>query len=226
MRSRCATLLGAALLLLGGRTPLLLAQHKDVSVAFRFGTLGFGPEVAKLLTSHIDARVGANFFKYSKTKANSGITYDATLKLQAFSALIDFFPSNRGSFHLTGGIMTDPAKITGEGKPTASGTFEINGNTYTTAQVGNLTGSVKFPGVDPYVGLGWGTPATMGGALKFIFDLGVAIGTAKVKLTSTGAASNPQLASDLQAQVKTTQDDLDKYAKVYPVLSFGLAYRF
>jgi len=42
----------------------------------------------------------------------------------------------------------------------------------------------------------------------------------------TGAASNPDLASDLQAQSATTQHDVRTYLKVYPVLSFGVGYRF
>jgi hypothetical protein len=220
---------------LGGATTLLSAQqssmassapkHMDASVAFRLGTLGLGLEVGKLLTNHIAARVGVNYFKHTTTRAQTGISYAASIKLQAFSALVDFFPGNRGSFHLTGGIMTDPAKIDGTGKPTSSGTFKINGNTYTSAQVGTLTGNIKFPSVGPYLGLGFGTPARNGGALKFLFDLGVVVGKPKFTLSSTGAAANPGLAADLTAQEKTTQNDLDKL-KVYPVLSFGLAYRF
>lgn len=235
MRFHSGPALAAALVLWGGRTSLLSAQqsstaaaapqHMGVSVALRLGTLGLGLEAGKLLTNHIAARVGANYFKKSTTHDQTGITYDASIKLQAVSALLDYFPGNRGSFHLTGGIMTDPAKIEGAGKPTANGTFKINDNTYTSAQVGTLTGNIKFPGVGPYLGLGFGTPARSGGALKFIFDLGAVIGKPKFNLSSTGAASDPGLAADLKAQEKSTQDDLDKL-KVYPVLSLGLAYRF
>ena len=199
--------------------------HTDAGIALRVGTLGIGLEVSKLITGHLAARVGGNYFKLSTTKSQTDITYDASLKLQAFSALIDLFPGNRGSFHVTGGIMTDPAKVDASGKPAANGTFTINGVTYTSAQVGILTGEVKFPSVGPYLGFGWGTPARNGGALKFLFDLGVVIGKAKVTLNATGAANNPGLASDIQAQQDKTQSDVEKYAKVYPALSFGLAYR-
>jgi hypothetical protein len=234
MRFHSGRALAAALVLWGGSTTLLSAQqsamaasapqYKGVSVAFRFGTLGLGLEVGKLLTNHIAARVGANYFKKSTTRDQSGISYDASIKLQAVSALIDFFPGNRGSFHLTGGIMTDPAKVDGAGNPTSSGNFTINGNTYTSAEVGTLTGDIKFPGVGPYLGLGFGTPARSGGALKFIFDLGAVIGKPKFSLSSNGTGA-PGLDADLKAQAAKSQTDLDKL-KVYPVLSFGLAYRF
>lgn len=199
--------------------------HADAMVALRFGTLGIGLEVNKLLIGHIGARVSGNYFKFSTTKDQSNVTYNASLKLQAFSALIDLYPGNRGSFHFTGGLMTNPAKVTATGTPTSSGTFTLNGNTYTTAQVGTLTGEAKFPSVLPYVGIGFGTPAR-GSAFKFLFDLGAAIGTATVSLGATGAASNPSLAADLKAQQTKTQNDVQKYAKVYPVISFGLGYSF
>jgi hypothetical protein len=234
MRSHLLLSFGTMALLLGAAPRTVVAQgspsvgggHAGVGIALRFGTLGVGLEASKLLTGHFAARVGANYFKFSTTKSQSDIDYKATAKLKAVSALIDFFLKSRGSFHLTGGLMTNPAKVSGTGQPTQTGEFEINGNSYTTAEVGTLKAEGKFPGVSPYLGIGWGTPARDDGALRFLFDLGATIGKAKISLTATGAAANPALASDLQAQEKKTQKDVDKYAKLYPVVLFGLAYRF
>ncbi len=209
-----------------GNTMSKGSGHADASVAFRFGTLGFGLELSKLLISHLGVRVGANYFKTTTTKAQSNISYNATAKLQAVSALVDLFPSSRGSFHITGGIMTDPAKVTAIGQPTGSDTYTINNHTYTAAEVGTLNAEAKFPGVGPYLGIGFGTPARNHGALKFLFDLGAVIGKATVALNATGAAADPLLAADLKAQQDKTQADVQKYAKVYPVVSFGIAYAF
>jgi len=225
--------LGVGVLCSGGEVaaqqpsqPVAAETHKNISVAFRFLTLGLGAEVGRLLTSHVSARVGANYFKLSTTKTQSDITYDASLKLHAVSVLIDLYPGRRGSFHVTGGIMTNPVTVSATGQPTVSGTFTLNGHTYNTSDVGVLTGEAKYPGVAPYVGLGFGTPARRGGAVSFLFDLGAVIGKPTITLTATNPNNRADLAADLQAQADTTQHDVRKYAKVYPVLSFGLAYRF
>ncbi len=200
------------------------ASHQwDASLGFRFLTLGLGVEAAKLLVGHVGARVGVNFFSWSTTHSQTGISYDATIKLHGVSGLIDFYLHNRGSFHVTGGVIASPFEVSAIGKPDSGGMFKINGNSYTSAQVGTLTAAAKFP-TGPYFGLGWGTPANRGGGLSLLFDLGVILGKPSVALDATGAASNPQLAADLQAQQSRTQHDVRKFLKVYPVLWLGLAY--
>jgi hypothetical protein len=198
----------------------------DLAVALRAGSPGIGLEVNKLLLRHLGVRVGGNYFRYSTTRTQSDIRYDATLKLRGVSALLDLYPGARGSFHFTGGLFTSPVKVTATGKPSAAGDFEINGNTYTASQVGTLDAEAKYSDVGPYFGLGFGTPANSHHGLVFLFDLGVVIGKAKVTMSATGAAGGSQLASDLAAQARKTQDDINEYAQVYPVLSFGLGYRF
>jgi hypothetical protein len=230
MKLHALPLLGA-LLLGAGATPVLAQDsgnhHLDLSIAARVGTLGFGAEINKLLMSHLGVRVGGHYMKVSTTKKNNNITYDASAKWQAFEALVDLYPGSRGSFHLTGGIMTDPVKVTGTGLPDPAGNFSINGVNYPADSVGTFKGEVKYPDVGGYVGLGWGTPARSGGPLEFLFDIGVVIGTAKVALSATGpAATHPPLSTDLAQQQQSTQNDIDKYAKVWPVLSIGFGYRF
>jgi hypothetical protein len=198
----------------------------DASVSLRFGTPGLGLEVAKLLTDHVSVRAGANFLKFSSSSDRSDITYDAEARFHSFSALVDLYPGRRGSFHLSGGIFTNPLTIKGTGRPSPQGTFEINHHQYPTGAVGDLTLEGKFKSVGPYLGLGWGTPANKHSALKFLLDLGVVIGKPSIVLGATGASINPQLAADLEAQRQTTEKDIDKYAKVYPVIAFGLGFRF
>ena len=227
---------GLVLVLAGARTPAVaqgqnggneVHRGADAAVAVRLSTLGFGIEASKWLVSHVSARIGANFGSFSKDgKEKDGVAYNIHLKLKAVEALLDLSPSARGNFHFTVGLLTNPVKVTGTGVPSSGGTFDINDHTYTSAQVGTLSAEAKFPGASPYFGIGFGTPARKGGRVKFLFDLGASIGKAKLLLNATGASNNTQLAADLQAQQQKTQDDLDKYAKVYPVLSFGLAFHF
>ena len=200
-------------------------RSSDVAIGVRAGLLGVGGEVSKLLTSHVGVRVGANFFSYTlKGQKQNNIAFDGDAKWQSFTALLDLYPSPRGSFHLTAGLVTNPVKATVTGVPTSGG-FEINNHTYTAAQVGTLTGTGKFGSVLPYVGLGVGTAASKHGGLGIVFDLGAAIGKPIIGLSASGAASNAQLLSDLNAQIATTQKDLNK-VPVYPVLALGLIYRF
>jgi len=179
-----------------------------------------------LLTGHVALRVGGSYYSTSTSTSQTDISYDASFKLHTFTALIDLSPARRGSFHVTGGLATNPLTITAIGQPSSVDTFKINGDKYSSSQVGILTLQGKFRNAAPYLGFGFGTPASSGRALKLLFDLGGVLGKPTISLTSTGAASNAQLAADLQAQETKTQHDVRKYLKVYPVLSLGLGYRF
>ncbi|MCA9769702.1 MAG: hypothetical protein KC485_12860, partial [Gemmatimonadetes bacterium] len=97
---------------------------------------------------------------------------------------------------------------------------------YTAAEVGTVRGDVRWPGTLPYVGIGWGTPASRGGGIGFVFDLGVGIGAPTLGLSASSAVPGSTLAADVEAERRDIQDDIDRYLKVYPVLSLGLALRF
>lgn len=212
-------------------TPALLAAQAssssgaDMSIGVRLGTLGVGVEVNKLLAPKLGARVGYNVFSKNTTRDEDDITFDAKVKLHSFTGLLDFYPGSRGSFHLTGGVVTNPLEFTGVGVPNGSG-YEIDGTTYTAAQVGTLNASGEFPSVLPYVGLGFGTPANSGKGVKFVFDLGVGIGQPTLNLTATNPTNNAQLATHVENQRVKTQDDIRKYLKVYPSVTIGVAFAF
>ncbi len=197
----------------------------DAAISVRAGTLGFGVEVSKLLMSHVGIRVGGNYFSVTKDSLKqSNVAYNVKAKLQSFTALLDLYPGARGSFHLTGGLITSPVDITGTGA-SSGGNFTINHTTYSSAAVGTLTGEAKFKSAEPYVGLGIGTAASKHGGLGFVFDLGAAIGKPKISLSSTGAATNAALQSDMNAQIATTQTSANKLF-AYPVMALGLSYKF
>ncbi len=216
--------LGFASLVPAGLFAQSETHGNDLSLALRFGTLGIGGEISKLVTPHFGIRAGGNYFSYNKNFNNSNNTFDASLKFEAFSGLVDLYPASRGAFHFTAGVMTRPISLSGSAVPT-NGTFTLNQHSYTQAQVGTLTETAQWGSALPYVGLGFGTPAARSSGFGFLFDLGVAIGKPTVTLTATGAAGNAQLNSDLNAQINKQENDASKIP-VYPVLSLGLAYRF
>ena len=220
-RHRPTALLALALL----TAPGLAAQSSDLSIGVRAGTLGLGVEVAKLVTDNLAVRVAGHRFTYSTTRTESDITYDAELKLKGFTALVDLFPSRRGAFHLTGGLMTTPAEASGVGQPTGD-TYEINGTTYTAAEVGTVSATAEWPSTLPYVGLGWGTPANSGSGVAFVFDLGVGFGKPTVDLNASSAVPGSNLAADVEAEERDLEEEIDKWGKLYPVISLGLVIRF
>ncbi|HJW54208.1 MAG TPA: hypothetical protein VJ577_02955 [Burkholderiaceae bacterium] len=65
--------------------------------------------------------------------------YDCKLKLQSFDALLHWFPGDN-QFRLSGGIVYNGNKIDAVGKPNASGSYTINGNTYSAANADVLFG--------------------------------------------------------------------------------------
>ncbi|MGV3710237.1 MAG: hypothetical protein ACO1Q7_15495 [Gemmatimonas sp.] len=197
----------------------------DMSIGLRVGTLGIGVEANKLITSRLGARVGYNMFSKTTTREQDDITFDADIKLHSFTALLDFYPSARGSFHLTGGVITNPLEFTGVGVPSGAG-YEIDGTTYTAAQVGTLNASGEFPSVLPYVGIGFGTPATSKKGVKFVVDIGAGIGQPTLNLKATNPMNNAQLAAHVENQRVKTQEDIRKYLKVWPSVTVGLAFAF
>lgn len=212
-----------ALVSAAAATPL--AAQADVFIAGRASTLGFGVEVAKLLTPNLGVRGGAYRYAHTISKSQSDVEFDADLKFKGMAGMVDLYLSPRGSFHLTGGIMSAPAEVNATGKPTG-GTYTFNDTDYSAAQVGTVTGTGRWPKTMPYAGLGWGTPASKKGGLTMLLDLGVGIGKPTVGLTASAATPGSALAQDVEAERVKIQEDVDKYLKVYPVVSFGLAIRF
>lgn len=200
------------------------ASPIDMSIDVFLGTLGIGGQVAKLVTPHIALRAGATYFTFSKTTTQSDVSYDATLDLKSFFGVVDLFPSARGAFHFTGGVLANKSTIDAKGVCT-NNSIDINNHTYTCAQIGTLTGSVDFPSASPYIGIGFGTPAK-GSRIHFVSDFGGAFGGPNLSLSASNSGSNAQLATDVKAQRDKTQKDIDKYLKVFPISNFGLGIRF
>jgi hypothetical protein len=186
-----------------GRGPL------DLSMGVRGGTLGYGTKVGKLVASHLGVRIAAYVFSSARQQDFEDVQYDAQAKFPHVTALVDLFPGRRGKFHLTGGVVAGTSEVTGRGVPEGD-QFYLNGREYSSAEVGALTGAVRFPRVRAYGGLGWGTPAKNSGGIGFSTDLGVVYGGPTAVLTASAAGVNGQLQADLEAQRADTQETLDK----------------
>lgn len=199
------------------------AAASPVAVTVQAGTLGAGASLYLALPYHADMRLSGNYFSLSHALDSGGVHYDGSVRLQSFTLLADWHPFH-GVFRLTGGVAYNDNRSALTATP-SSGGYTINGNHYSPSQVGSLTGVVTFNRADPYFGIGLGDPFRSG-HWTFGLDLGVLYqGMPKVSLTATGAAADPQLASDIDAATAQVRSDVRKY-KWYPVVMFSTGYRF
>ena len=99
----------------------------------------------------------------------------------------------------------------------------LNGQTY--SLVGEeLRGSIKFPTVMPYLGIGWGHQSASG--WRFGADIGALVGRAKVDATVRGAlASEPDIQANLDKELAELRDGVGK-VRAIPQLSVAIGYSF
>jgi hypothetical protein len=222
----------AAVILACLAAPAASAASPDFGVAVRAGTPGVGLDLDLGLSRSFGLRVGFAGFNINHNLNTSDVDYDGRLKLRTVTGLLDWYVF-RGAFHLTAGVAGNGTKLDVVGQP-AQGTYTINGTTYSSSQLGSLSGELKFGNsVSPYVGFGWGNPAGESGRVHFLFDVGAIYGgTPSVSLTAQcGPAAPPgsALCNEIQGNVVTEEQNLRHKADIlrwYPVVSLGVAVRF
>jgi hypothetical protein len=142
-----------------------------------------------------NAPFGINPIEYQITGINyheNGINIDqvdlqGTIQQRDLALLVDFFPSPKSTFHVTGGIMFSLApnlvSVVGTPKNTTNsdpvmdnqdkGHVRIAG--ITTDYEGLIHADVKYGlPVKPYLGIGFGRPVNPDGRVSVNFDMGVA----------------------------------------------------
>ncbi|MGR3984537.1 MAG: hypothetical protein OD817_04680 [Gammaproteobacteria bacterium] len=223
----------AALLALSGNAAAL---DKGVSLAARGGTLGGGLEMKFPLHSKFNARLVANRFNKTDDKERKGNRYRGDLNLRTFGAIGDWHPDG-GGFRVSIGVFSNGSELKAK---TTGDSFTFNGRKYT----GEANLLLDFESAAPYLGIGWGSQKPSGLSLDFEIGLlyqntpqlsahgsgGVGPGSScNFTVNDKGIATVSDvcggLKTDLEAEHKDLQDDIDDF-KVYPVLSFGLQYRF
>jgi len=195
------------------------AQADDtIAAGVHAGTLGYGISVEKPLNRFFGVRVQNGIASYSSSGSSSTFTYTGTLHYSNYAVLVDFHPLG-GAFRVTaGGVLSGNDHLAATGTPNGNGTYTINGDTYTAAQVGQLNGEVKFGGAAPYLGIG----SSGRGPISFVSDVGIAFRSVNSTLAATGlAVGTPTFDSDLAAAQAKLQHDVS-FLKTYPVVDIGL----
>lgn len=192
---------------------------QDYAASLKVSTLGVNLEAIRSITPQFNARLGFAFLSYNANNVSSSSDYsmNGDLKFFSISALADWFPFEN-SFRLTGGIVVNLNKVSVTLTPVKTYT---DGNVqYTPDKLGQLMADIDFNKVAPYLGIGFGNPTSGASGLGFTFDLGTFYqGGPKVTMSAT------KLLEPSASQGPILQDNL-KWFKFYPVLSFGLTYKF
>ncbi|GMR18789.1 MAG: hypothetical protein BMS9Abin33_1232 [Gammaproteobacteria bacterium] len=194
----------------------------EAAVGARAGTLGLGAELTIPLISRINARLGINSYSYDYTTSESGIDYDGELDLSTTSLILDWHPFN-GRFRISAGYVNNNNEISLKATPTTSQVIGDNPIPYTPAQIGTLTADVGFKKNVPYVGIGWGNAVSKNKRIGLNFDIGVLLqDSPEVTLNASSGAVN---LLDLAAEEAQLESDISEF-DAYPVISFGISFRF
>ena len=201
---------------------LLLAvdgASAQVGVAGRIGTLGIGAEAAISLSDRIVIRGGLGLSQLKANTTFDGVSVVLTLPESWYNVGIDLYLN--GAFRIGGGILFKPDD------PTITGAFEeeveIGGRTFTSAEIGTLTGQVLSEDRAAYVLIGFGKHTSSGIGLSL--DVGAAfLGNPSVTLAAEGGTFPDQAELDarLELEAQDFEEDMKAYLKIWPILSLGI----
>jgi hypothetical protein len=235
-----------AAVVLGAMAPSTsFAQNTPaVGIGVKAGSLGIGIQGAVRVAPRVAVRGGFNFFNYSHTFDQDGTAYDAKLKLQSIEAALDL--------GVGGGVRFSPGLLLRNNNHLdailsvpGGQTFTLGGTTYQSQSGTPLggTGLIDFKKVAPVLGIGFGSLVPRSDRhFTAVFDLGVVFeGQPKVALALSGNAclvnpngstgqcspvnSLPGVAANIADEQVKVGNDL-KILKLYPVVSFGVGWKF
>jgi hypothetical protein len=205
----------------------------QTSLALGAGAAGLSLDVGQEWSPELGGRLGVAGFQITRHDlALADNRYDATARLESGRALLDWHPLANG-FRLSAGLVLDSNRATGITVPAADGTITIGRLRLPVGLVGSLAGKVDFAPLAPALSVGWGSrpqPHRLGG----FFDLGAQYqGRPRITLTPEippgspldNPAARALLATQIVAEEDKIESRIDRY-RVYPVLQFGLLYRF
>lgn len=200
------------------------AEAGGVALSGRASTLGLGLELTAGLTDRLNVRVGGNTFSIGRTFTEDEDEFDLDVKLRSLTALLDVHPF-AGGFRLSGGFVANRNEAALTGQSTSD--YDIGNSSYRASDVGALTGTVDFKKAAGYAGIGFGNAVREGRKLGVVFDTGVVFqGSPNVTLRASGPISgDPGFQADLRQEELNVEDDAHQF-KYYPVLSFGISYKF
>jgi hypothetical protein len=210
-----------------------------IAVGVKVSTLGIGGEVAIAVSHRSNVRFGFNAFSYGDTFVKDGVTYKGNLDLRSAQATYDMFLLKE--FHVSPGVLFyNGNKVSANASVPGGQSFTLSNTTYVSAAADPITGTGKLTvyKAAPMLLVGFGNLVPRSRHFSTSFEIGAAYqGPPRVTLNLSGSACDStglfcrSISSDptIQANVVSEQAKLNKSAspyKFYPVLSFGVGFKF
>lgn len=210
-------------------TQACLAETGAVKVSAT--TLGYSINYVQPLTQNLNVRLGVNSFNHERDLEERYLKYNGDFDFKSYQSILEWHPNpNQNWFYLSGGLVYNQNSVTVHAIP-KNGTYTINGKDYTIQDVGSLSGKLSFDRASPYFGVGvgnairgtknWTFSAELGVMVEGVPDTTLSVRCGPGLLTGNCA----QLQGDVQIEKKYLKNYFEDY-KYYPVLGFGIAYRF
>jgi hypothetical protein len=236
-------LLAAALACIALPASLPAFAQSPIGAEFKVSTLGIGGELALQVLPRANLRAGFHVFDYDRTFDKDGIRYDGGLDFRSVSANFDVYLA--GPFHVGAGLLIyNGFQGNAAGSAPPGQTFTLGNASFVSSTTAPVTGTLalKVNRVAPQILFGFGNPVPRNGRRVTVnVDLGIVFqgapettlalnGLACVPPNSAGptcvdAAANPIVQANIQAEQNKLNDDFSPL-QYYPVISFGIGYRF
>lgn len=199
------------------------AESAIVAIGPRIGTQGIGLEVRTPITENVFARINGNYFSYKSNFKDGQVDYKGNLTLMSVPIMVDWHPIEDSGFRLSAGIAYNGNKLKATATPSKN--ITINRHTYTPQELGTVTAKLSLgSSIAGVASIGYDGSFINNGPLSFNFELGAMFtGKPKLKITSTGLA-NKYKEEDIKRDAKKSLNDIEKYLKIYPIISLGVKY--
>jgi hypothetical protein len=210
-----------------------------IGIGVKVSTLGIGGDVAIAVSHRTNVRIGFNAFRYGHTFDKDGVTYKGNLDLRSAQATYDMFLLK--GLHISPGVLFyNGNQVTANASVPGGQTFTLSNTSYVSdaADPVNGTGKLTVYKAAPMLLFGIGNLVPRRGHFSTSIEIGAAYqGPPRVTLNLGGSVCDPTglfcraISSDptIQSNIAAEQAKLNKSAspyKFYPVLSFGVGYKF
>lgn len=208
------------LLLFSGLTK---AQEKNIGLALKGSTMGYGGDAVFQFNKRMTARLGYDNlqlnFPFDFEESDISYSANANVKTGALSALYDYYLAK--SFFVTTGIALNNFNAITSGEPDKD--MAYGDITIPAEKIGTFEYDIRPSWrLSPYLGLGFGHTISSDKLVAFCVELGAFYqGSPDIKIKTTGLlspTSNPERGQEALMESQVSQYYL------YPYLKFSLSF--